>query len=151
MRKLFVAVAALAALAAPNAASAQGQPPPGPVAGNIAFNTKSVGFILGFEWGSGTATLRGGRVVNLRVRTLKAGMIGLESVSAAGRVYGLDPRRPQDLAGTYAGIGGGLTVGGGIGAQRMKNEKGVIIDINETAAGLAAKVAAAGIVIDVVQ
>ncbi len=151
MRKFLVVAAALAALAAPNAASAQGQPPPGPLAGNIAFNTKSIGFILGAEWGSGTVTLRGGRVVNLRVRTLKAGMIGLESVSATGRVYNLNPRRPQDLAGTYAGIGGGLTVGGGIGAQRMKNEKGVIIDIEETAAGLAAKVAASGIVIDIVK
>lgn len=151
MRKFLVAIAALAALAAPNAASAQGQPPPGPIAGNIAISTKSVGFILGFEWGSGTVTLRGGRVVHLRVRTLKAGMIGLEAVSATGRVYNLNPRRPQDLAGTYAGIGGGLTVGGGIGAQRMKNEKGVIIDIEETAAGLAAKIAAAGVVIDVVK
>jgi len=151
MRKFLVVAAALAALAAPNAASAQGQPAPGPLAGNIAFNTKSIGFILGVEWGSGTVTLRGGRVVNLRVRTLKAGMIGLESVSATGRVYNLNLRRPQDLAGTYASIGGGLTVGGGIGAQRMKNEKGVIIDIEETAAGLAAKVAASGIVIDIVK
>jgi len=151
MRKILLAVAALAAFAAPNAASAQGQPPPGPVAGNIAFSTKSVGFILGVEWGSGTVTLRGGRVVNLRVRTLKAGMIGLEAVSGRGRVYNLNPRRPLDLAGTYASIGGGITVGGGIGAQRMKNEKGVIIDIEETAAGLAAKIAASGIIIDVVQ
>ena len=151
MRKFLVVAAALAALAVPNAASSQGQPPPGPLAGNIAFSTKSVGFILGVEWGSGTVTLRGGRVINLRVRTLKAGMIGLEAVRASGRVYNLNPRRPLDIAGTYASIGGGLTVGGGIGAQRMKNEKGVIIDIEETAQGLAAKVAASGIAIDVVQ
>ena len=144
MRKI-VALAALALLAFAGSAAAQGQPAPGPLQGNIAFNTKSVGFILGVEWGSGTVTLRNRQVVHLRVRTLKAGMIGLEAVSATGRVYMLNPRRPQDLAGTYAAIGGG------IGAQRMKNEKGVIIDIEETSAGLAAKVAAAGIVIDIVK
>ena len=150
MRKI-IALAALALVAFAGSAAAQGQPAPGPVQGNIAFSTKSVGFILGVEWGSGTVTLRNRQVVHLRVRTLKAGMIGLEAVSATGRVYMLNPRRPQDLAGTYASIGGGLTVGGGIGAQRMKNEKGVIIDIEETAAGLAAKIAAAGIVIDIVK
>ena len=148
MRKLLVAAAALIAFAISGPAIAQA---PGPLAGTIAFSTKSIGFILGVEWGSGTVTLRGGRVVHLRVRTLKVGMAGLESVAAQGRVYNLNIRRPQDIAGTYASIGGGLTVGGGIGAQRMKNEKGVIIDIEETAAGLAAKIAASGIVIDVVK
>jgi hypothetical protein len=148
MRRLLLAVAAIVAFA--GVSTAQTQPPPR-LAGNIAFNTKSVGFIVGVEWGSGTVTLRGGRVIHLRVRTLKAGMIGLEAVQAAGRVYNLDPRRPGDVAGTYASIGGGLTVGGGIGAQRMKNEKGVIIEIDETAQGLAAKIAGAGVAIELAR
>ena len=46
MRKI-VALAALALLAFAGSAAAQGQPAPGPLQGNIAFNTKSVGFILG--------------------------------------------------------------------------------------------------------
>ncbi|HEY7608304.1 MAG TPA: hypothetical protein VIF14_03655 [Alphaproteobacteria bacterium] len=145
MRKLFLAVAAFAAFALAGAATAQTPPR---LSGNIAFSTKSIGFILGVEWGSGTATLRGGRVLQLRVRTLKAGVIGLEAVSASGRIYNLDPRRPGDIAGTYASIGGGITIGGGIGAQRMRNEKGVIIEIDETAQGLAAKIAGAGVAIE---
>ena len=145
MRKFSLAVAALATFALAGAAEAQAPR----LSGNIAFSTKSVGFILGVEWGSGTVTLRDGRVITLRVRTLKVGMIGLEAVSARGRVFNLG--RPGDIAGTYASIGGGLTVGGGIGAQRMKNEKGVIIEIDETAQGLAAKVAGAGVVIDIVR
>jgi hypothetical protein len=148
MRRLLLAVATIVAFAGVSAAQTQ---PPLRLAGNIAFNTKSVGFIVGVEWGSGTVTLRGGRVIHLRVRTLKAGMIGLEAVQAAGRVYNLDPRRPGDVAGTYASIGGGLTVGGGIGAQRMKNEKGVIIEIDETAQGLAAKIAGAGVAIELAR
>lgn len=148
MRKLLLALAAFVAFAAAGAAESQA---PMRLAGNIAFSTKSVGFIVGVEWGSGTVTLRGGRVIHLRVRTLKAGIIGLEAVHASGRVYNLDPRRPGDIAGTYASIGGGITVGGGIGAQRMKNEKGVIIEIDETAQGLAAKVAGAGVAIELAR
>ena len=144
-RNLPLAVAAFAVFALAGAAAAEAPPR---LSGNIAFSTKSIGFIVGVEWGSGTATLRGGRVLQLRVRTLKAGMIGLEAVSASGRIYNLDLRRPGDIAGTYASIGGGLTVGGGIGAQRMKNEKGVIIEIDETSQGLAAKIAGAGVAID---
>jgi hypothetical protein len=148
MRKLVLAFAALAAVLLAGAVEAQTPPR---LSGNIAFNTKSIGFIVGVEWGSGTVTLRGGRVLNLRVRTLKAGMIGLEAVQAAGRVYNLDPRRPADIAGTYASIGGGITVGGGVGAQRMKNEKGVIIEIDETSQGLAAKIAGAGVAIELAR
>ncbi|MCW5770026.1 MAG: hypothetical protein KIT16_00220 [Rhodospirillaceae bacterium] len=146
MRRLFLAALAAVALAAPAAAQTPSQ-----ASGNIAFSTKSIGFIVGFEWGSGTMTLRGGRSYRLRVRTLKAGVIGLEAVTANGRIYNLNPRRPQDIVGTYASIGGGLTVGGGMGAQRMKNEKGVIIEINETAQGLAAKIAASGVAIELVR
>ena len=145
MRKLVLALAAFAAFALAGATAAQ---TPARLAGNIAFSTKSIGFIIGVEWGSGTATLRSGRVLNLRVRTLKAGMIGLEAVQAAGRIYNLPPGRPGDIAGTYASIGGGITIGGGIGAQRMRNEKGVIIEIDETAQGLAAKIAGAGVAIE---
>jgi hypothetical protein len=148
MRKLLLGLAAVATFALAGAAAAETPPR---LSGNIAFNTKSIGFIVGVEWGSGTATLHGGRVYQLRVRTLKAGMIGLEAVSAAGRIYNLDPRRPGDIAGTYASIGGGLTVGGGVGAQRMKNEKGVIIEIDETAQGLAAKIAGAGVAIELAR
>ena len=148
MRKVLLAIAAFATFAFAGAAVAEAPPR---LSGNIAFSTKSIGFILGVEWGSGTLTLRGGRVYHLRVRTLKAGMIGLEAVSAAGRVYNLDLRRPGDIAGTYASIGGGITVGGGIGAQRMRNEKGVIIEIDETAQGLAAKIAGAGVAIELAR
>lgn len=148
MRKHLLAIAAFAAIALAGAAAAQ---PPGRLSGNIAFSTTAVGFILGVEWGSGTATLPGRRVLQLRVRTLKVGMAGLEAVSANGRIYDLDPRRPGDIAGTYTSIGAGITIGGGVGVQRMKNEKGVIIEINETAQGLAAKIAAAGIAIDLAR
>jgi hypothetical protein len=146
MRRTVFATLAAAAVVVAGPTTAQ---TPSQASGRIAFSTKSIGFIVGVEWGSGSMTLRTGRTYRLRVRTLRAGMVGLEAVRAAGRIYNLNPRRPWDVEGTYASIGGGLTVGGGIGAQRMKNEKGVIIELNETAQGLAAKIAAAGVAIQI--
>jgi len=143
MRKHLLALLALAAF---GASSVEAQAP-GRYSGNISFSTSSVGFIVGVEWGRGTMTLAGGRVYHFNVRTLKVGMAGLENITANGRIYNLNPRRPQDIAGNYTSIGAGVTIGGGVGAQRMQNEKGVIIEINETAQGLAAKIAAAGVAI----
>ena len=145
MRRVPIAVAVFAVFVLAGAAVAE---TPARLSGSITFSTKSVGLVIGVEWGSGTMTLSSGRVCHLRVRTLKAGMIGVESVSASGRIYNLDPRRPDDIAGTFASIGGGITVGGGVGAQRMRNQKGVIIEIDETSQGLAAKIAGAGVAID---
>src|SRR5262249_69736 len=109
--------------------------------------TKSLGFIVGVEWGSGAMTLRNGKSYQLRIRTLKVGMAGLESVSANGRIYNLDARRPQDIEGNYSSLGAGVTVGGRVGVQRMRKEKGVVIELNETSQGLAAKIASAGIAV----
>ncbi len=114
--------------------------------GTISLSTKSVGFILGIEWGSGTMTLRNGRSYRLRIRTLKAGMAGIESISAYGTVYNL--RNARDIEGTFAAVGAGLTIGGGVGVATLKNAKGVIIEIKETQQGIAAKIAASGIDIE---
>lgn len=144
MTRLLSAIALAVSLGAIAPAMAQA---PGKHTANIALSTKSVGFILGAEWGRGTVTMLNGRSFELRIRTLKVGMAGLESVSASGRVYNLDPRRPEDIEGTFASMGAGVTIGGGVGVQRMKNEKGVIIELNETAQGVAAKIAASGMAV----
>ncbi len=146
-RFVSLALAAIVALALGGMAAAQ-QPVR---TGTISLSTRSVGFIVGVEWGSGTMTLTNKRSYQLRIRTLKVGMAGLEAVSASGNIYNLKPNRPQDITGTFASIGAGLTIGGGLGAQRMRNEKGVIIEVNETAQGLAAKIAASGIAVELVR
>ena len=111
--------------------------------GSISFNTKSIGFLFGYEWGYGTVKLNNGRSYRLRIRMLKAGVIGVESVSAAGSVYNL--RNIRDIEGTYAAGGAGATLGGGAGFATLQNAKGVIIEVRETSAGLAAKIAASGV------
>lgn len=144
MKALFAAVIVAAGIGSTESALAESL---GRYAGNIAISTKSVGFIIGAEWGSGTMALRDSRSYRLNIRTLKVGMAGLESVSASGRIYNLDPRRPHDIEGNFASMGAGITIGGGVGVQRMKNDKGVVIELRETAQGVAAKIAASGMAV----
>lgn len=112
-------------------------------AGTFSMNTKSIGFLFGVEWGSGRLRLNNGRVYNLRIRMLKAGVIGIEQISAFGTVYNL--RNPRDIEGTFSAGGAGATLGGGAGIATMQNSRGVIIEIRETTVGIAAKIAASGI------
>ncbi len=111
--------------------------------GTISFNTKSIGFLFGYEWGYGTVKLNNGKAYRIRVRMLKAGVIGVESISAYGTVYNV--RNVRDIEGTYAAGGAGATLGGGAGIATLQNAKGVIIEVRETSAGLAAKIAASGV------
>jgi hypothetical protein len=36
---------------------------------------------------------------------------------------------PRDLAGTYTGVGGGAAVAAGVSGVRLRNEKGVVLDL----------------------
>ena len=110
--------------------------------GSISINTTSVGFILGFEWGSGTLRY-GRRTYRLRVRTLKAGMAGIEAVTMSGPVYNL--RRASDINGNFTAVGTGITVGGGVGIATLSNSKGVQIELKERSQGVAAKIAVSGL------
>ncbi len=138
-----MAVAVSVPAAAHKKAAAAKAHPAGPIAATIVLNTTSAGFILGVEWGSGTLTLRNGRSYKLRIRTLKAGVIGIESITASGRVYNL--RRVADIEGNYISGGAGITVGGGVGVQTLENSKKVRIELRETSQGIAAKIAASGV------
>jgi hypothetical protein len=141
---VLAGLAALAMLGTSAPSGAQGQGKKTYVrSGTITLSTKSIGFIIGVEWGSGTLRLNNGAVYNLRIRTLKVGMAGLEQITASGVVYNL--RAVANITGNYAAAGAGITIGGGIGGAVMENAKGVTIELRETAQGLAAKIAASGI------
>ncbi|TAK63905.1 MAG: hypothetical protein EPO18_05370 [Methylobacter sp.] len=60
--------------------------------------------------------------------------VGISKFSASGIVYNL--RQLEDFNGTYYGVKGGVTIAGGKGAIAMKNNHGVVIELNGTGAGL---------------
>lgn len=143
VRKLLIVVTFAAFAVAPFEALAENEKP----SGTIRFTTTSVGFIIGAEWGKGTLTLNNGKSYNIRVRMLRVGMAGIETIDATGTVYNL--KRMHDFEGQYVSGSAGLTIGGGVAGEVMENSRKVVIKLTSTQIGLAAKIAASGITISV--
>src|SRR5258706_6707858 len=133
------AVAASTAVAAVLAFPAMAQEPPD---GSIAFSGGSFAFVAGVSWGSGDLTYHG-RHYRLKVRGLSVGDIGASKFSASGSVYHL--ASVSDINGTYGAAEAGATVGGGGGAVTMKNDKGVVINVTSSTAGLQFTLAPKGV------
>ncbi len=141
VRNLLIVVTFALFAVAPFEVLAQNAKP----SGTIRFSTTSVGFIIGAEWGRGTLTLNNGKSYNIRVRMLRVGMAGIESVDATGTVFNL--KKMADFEGQYTSGSAGLTIGGGIAGESMKNSRNVVIKLRSTQVGIAAKIAVSGVTI----
>jgi hypothetical protein len=103
------------------------------------------GFIVGAAGGTGTLTC-GNKSYPLEVGGIKAGLlIGIAKANLRGPVRRLN--RVSDIAGTYAGGGAGVTVGGGVNAVVIVNEKGVELVLSGTQVGLEGSLDLSGTVI----
>jgi hypothetical protein len=109
--------------------------------GVIELSGGSVAAGIGFTWGSGTLIFQGKRYP-LKVSGLQIASVGIHEYTAAGSVEGL--KTPQDINGVYTAIGAGLTLGGGESIAAMRNQKGVVIHLTATSAGLSISLAAGG-------
>ena len=95
--------------------------------GTIHVEVAKAGFIVGVGGGSGTLVLEGRRYPFSLSGLSVGATIGASKTELVGRAYNL--RQPSDLAGTYTALGGGAAVAGGRGSVRLKNAKGVILDL----------------------
>ena len=132
-------LAAATALAGILAFPAMAQEPPD---ATIDIHGGSVAFVAGVNWGSGALNYHG-RHYRLKVRGLSVGDIGASKFSATGNVYHL--AKASDINGTYAAAEASATVGGGGGGTTMKNDKGVVINLTSTTAGLQFTLAPKGV------
>ena len=112
----------------------------------ISFETGSVAVGIGFSWGSGTLNVKGTKYP-LKVSGMSVGKVGITKASAIGTVYNLN--RPEDINGTYMGVGAGATVGGGGGAVTMKNQNGVVIEVGSVSEGLSVAIGTGGVTIKI--
>ena len=88
---------------------------------------RSVGFIVGARWGTGTLTLNNGDSHNFSLKGAKIMEIGAAKKQLAGVVYNLE--KLEDFPGTYLGIGGGLTVAtAGLGGVSITNGPCVVMN-----------------------
>ena len=141
VRNLLIVVTFTLFAVAPFEVLAENEKP----SGTIRFTTTSVGFIIGAECGKGTLTLNNGKSYNIRIRMLRVGMAGIETIDATGTVYNL--KKLADFGGQYTSGSAGLTIGGGIAGEDMKNSRNVVIRLRSTQIGVAAKIAVSGVTI----
>jgi hypothetical protein len=142
-KKIAVIVGCLVLAALVGVALAQQNQPYYKV-GSISFETTSIAAGLGASWGNGWFTFQGQKYP-ISVRGLSVGAVGISKVNAVGNVYNL--KNPSDLAGTYAGVSGGIAIAGGVKGILARNENGVVIDLKATQAGVSFNLGSEGFTI----
>jgi hypothetical protein len=139
-RRLLKALAATAV--APVAAAAYHASPAEAAAPRIEFRIVRAGFIVGASSGSGTLRFDGKRY-RLRIGGVSLGAtFGAASAEFVGRVRNL--RKPKDIAGNYTAIGAGVAAAGGGSVARLRNSRGVELEVSGKQIGLMASVDLSG-------
>ena len=100
-------------------------PPPAVAEATITLTARSAGVGVGFVWGAGTLEFQGQRYP-VRLDGIGVGA-GAASMTARGTVYHL--KHVEDLNGQYSALGAGAEFGTGGNRLRMRNPKGVVVDL----------------------
>lgn len=135
-RRLISAAATI--VAAPAVLSALGASPAEAATGRIEFRVFRAGLILGATGGSGSLFFKGNRHP-FSVGGLSLGAtIGFASIDFVGKARNMT--RPRDIEGNYRAIAAGLSVAGGGAVARLRNARGVELEISGTKIGLKASI-----------
>ncbi len=101
-----------------------------------------VGVGIGWSWGDGVLTFKG-KNYPFEVGGLSVVDVGITKANAVGKVYHL--KKLSDFNGTYTGAAAEGTIGGGAGVSTMKNQNGVVIELQSTTQGVNFKLAGEGV------
>jgi hypothetical protein len=112
--------------------------------GTLSITTTSVAVGIGVHWGNGILTAQGQRY-SFAIQGLEVGGVGVSKVRAVGQVYYL--RQVGDFAGTYVAVGADAAVGGGAGILTMRNQHGVVINLQSVQQGIKLTAGVEGITI----
>ena len=115
--------------------------PPPPL---VELRSAAIAAGIGMQWGRGVLNFEG-RDHAFRLRGLSAGDVGLARTSAVGGVENLE--RVEDFPGRYVAVEAGATVGLGVSAVRMRNERGVVITLRSRQEGGRLTLGAKGLLI----
>lgn len=117
--------------------------------GTVRIQIFKAGFVVGVSGGKGTLSLDGKRYP-LKIGGVSLGAtIGASKAELIGRAYNLTS--PQDIAGTYSAAEVGLAVAGGDKVARLKNSRGVILEVKGKQVGLMISVDLSGMEIGLAQ
>ena len=121
--------------ASPNQGFAQAKKVKLVKAGTLEVKGGTVGFLVGFRWGTGTLTLNNGTKLKFSFRGLKLLETGAVEIKAVGTVYNL--KKPADFEGTFTGFSGGMTIAKELyGFVNLENARGVIVSVKSANKGV---------------
>ncbi len=101
--------------------------------GEVTIEAKQVAAGVGWTWGGGTLKFKG-KTYNFSIKGLNVAAVGISKISAKGDVYNL--KDPSDLAGKYVAATAGAAIYKGQIGTLMRNDKGVVINMNASQTGV---------------
>ncbi len=110
--------------------------------GTVTIESKSVALGVGVTWGDGKLSYQG-KTRTFSVKGLSVVDVGVSKVSASGKVFNLN--KLEDFPGTFAAAEAGAAVGGGMSIVRLRNQKGVVLELTSTQTGVKFTLAGEGI------
>jgi hypothetical protein len=113
--------------------------------GTLSISTTSIAAGIGVNWGSGVLITHGKRY-RFDLQGLEVGGVGVSRVQAKGQVYHLS--KVADFTGTYAAVGADAAVGYGAGLLTMRNQNGVVINLQAVQQGIKLTAGGQGITIE---
>ena len=117
-------------------------PPP---SGTLSISTTSIAVGIGVNWGSGVLITHGKRY-RFDLQGLEVGGVGVSRVQATGQVYHLG--KVADFTGTYVAVGADAAVGYGAGLLTMRNQHGVVVNLQAVQQGVKLTAGGQGITIE---
>jgi hypothetical protein len=127
---------------------AMGQEDPN-FSGTITVTATSAAVGIGWSWGSGTLTLLDGSEHKFKVSGLDVVAVGFKQATGVGKVYNL--KKLEDFEGQYVKGAAGITVGGGVGATSLRNDKGVVVNMTSVGEGVDIRLSASGVEVKLVK
>ncbi len=109
--------------------------------GEVTIEAKQVAAGVGWTWGGGTLKFKG-KTYNFSIKGLNVAAVGISKISAKGDVYNL--KDPSDLAGKYVAATAGAAIYKGQIGTLMRNDKGVVINMNASQTGVQLSLGADG-------
>lgn len=114
----------------------------------LAFSSTSFGLLFGYSQGQGALEFQG-RKHPFRVSGIKVATLGIARIDALGQIYRL--RELADFPGRYIAVEGGLTVFQGGGHAVLRNEKGVMLYLQNVQYGLDLTMGGGGVDIALIE
>jgi hypothetical protein len=113
---------------------------------DVAGNTVAVG--VGFTDAKGTLHYEG-KSYPVHMQGVSVAQVGVSTMTATGEVFNL--KQLQDINGNYTAVAAGAALAGGGTEMTMKNQKGVVIKMHATNAGVDLRLSIDGVSVTVSQ